>query len=245
MSLDEIIAYSTTGSGQQLRGSECHRQQPALGQRWCVVHPFPLNTPFELCGSATDPDGDSLTYGWEEFDLGPTGAPNSPSGNAAIFRTFDPVTSPCRTFPQLSDLVNNTQTMGELLPTYTRTMNFRLTARDNRSGGGGVADDSTTVTVASSGPFRVTSPNTAVTWNVGTSQTVTWNVASTDLSPVSCSSVDITLVDGRRLQLRRSPWRRAWPTTAPARSPCPRLPPAPHGSRSRCAGNIFFDISKR
>ncbi len=241
VSLDEIIAYSTSGSGNNCAVQSATGNNPPTVNAG-ASYTIPLNTPFELCGSASDPNGDSLTYGWEEFDLGPAGAPNSPSGNAAIFRTFDPVTSPCRTFPQLSDLVNNTQTMGELLPTYTRTMNFRLTARDNRSGGGGVGDDSTTVTVASSGPFRVTSPNTAVTWNVGTSQNVTWNVAGTDLSPVSCSSVDITLSTngGSSYGITLASG------VANNGSRSITVPAAPTSSarvKVRCAGNIFFDIS--
>src|SRR5205085_10971934 len=78
---------------------------------------IPLNTPFILTGSATDANNDALTYLWEEYDLGTAGAPNSPSGNAPIFRDFTPVTNNYRVFPRIEDLVNNTQTMGELLPT--------------------------------------------------------------------------------------------------------------------------------
>ena len=242
ISLDEIVAYSANGNGDNCAVRTATGNSPPTVNAGSA-YTIPLNTPFELCGSATDPENDPLTYGWEEFDLGATGAPNSPSGNAAIFRTFDPTSSNCRTFPQLSDLVNNTQTLGEILPSYARTMNFRLTARDNRSGGGGVADDSTTVTVSGAGgPFVVTAPNTAVTWPSGTSQTVSWNVAGTDLSPISCTSVDILLsTDGGT----------SYPTTLAASV-------ANSGSQSitvpgtatpsarvkvQCSGNIFFDIS--
>ena len=242
VSLDEIIAYSAGGGGNSCAALTSTGNSPPSVNAG-ASYTIPLNTPFELCGSATDPDGDALTYGWEQFDTGPAGAPNSPSGNAPIFRAFDPSTSPCRTFPQLSDLLGNTQTLGEILPSYGRTMNFRLTARDNRSGGGGVADDSTTVTASSVGSsFRVTAPNTNVTWNVGTSQTVTWNVAGTDLSPISCSSVDISLsTDGGS----------TYPITLASGvvnsgSRSITVPAAATTSarvRVQCAGNIFFDIS--
>ena len=242
VSLDEMISYSTTGNGDNCPTRTATGNSPPSVSAG-AAYTIPINTPFELCGSATDPDGDSLTYGWEQFDLGPAGAPNSPSGNAPIFRSFSPSTSPCRTFPQLSDLVNNTQTIGEILPSYGRTMNFRLTARDGRSGGGGVNDDSTTVTASSAGgPFLVTAPNTAVTWSVGTSQNVTWNVAGTDLSPISCSSVDITLsTDGGT----------SYSVTlasgvANSGSSSITVPAAPTTSarvKVQCAGNIFFDIS--
>ena len=122
-------------------------------------------------------------------------------------------------------------------------MNFRLTARDNRANGGGVADDATTVTAASgTGPFQVTAPNTAVVWSVGVSQNVTWNVAGTDLSPINCSSVDITLsTDGGT----------TYPITlasgvANSGSQSVNVPAAPTTSarvKVQCAGNIFFDIS--
>ena len=68
------------------------------------------------------------------MDLGPAGAPNTPSGNAPIIRSFTPNTSPTRIIPRVSNLINNTFVNGEILPTYTRDLSFRLTVRDNSGG---------------------------------------------------------------------------------------------------------------
>ncbi|MCP4422259.1 MAG: hypothetical protein GY805_37095, partial [Chloroflexi bacterium] len=133
ISFDEIVSFTTTGLGNSCATTSSTGNTPPTVDAGASFN-IPLNTPFTLSGSATDPDGTAaLTYNWEEFDLGPAGLPNFPSGNAPIFRSFQPTTFPSRTFPQISDIVNNTQTMGELLPSYARTMNFRLTARDNQT----------------------------------------------------------------------------------------------------------------
>lgn len=198
-SYDQIYGYAT----QQL-GNTCavvtntgnSAPNVSAGTGGYII---PASTPFELTGIANDSDGDPLTYCWEQFNLGPQGPPNSPAGNAPLFRSFDPTTSPSRTFPQLSDIVNNTQTLGEILPTYTRPLNFRLTARDNRAAGGGVSYSGLSLQVtAAAGPFRVLAPNTALTvWTEGVPATIDWDVANTDNAPVNCANVDIRLsLDG-------------------------------------------------
>jgi hypothetical protein len=163
VSLEEIVQYSTVGAG-----GSCAVETPT-GNTPPVVDAgssftIPLETPFALCGSASDANGDTLTLGWEEFDRcdpGMTcfGDPNAPTGDAPIFRSFSPTTDTCRTFPRVEDLVANSQTIGEILPTYARSLTFRLTARDNRAGGGGLASDQVEIPVTdAAGPFLVLAP---------------------------------------------------------------------------------------
>ena len=167
---------------------------------------LPIGTPFKLTATATDAENDLLTYMWEEMDLGPTVAPNDPQvagQNVPLFRSFVPLLSGTRYFPRLSSLVNNTTVIGERLPTVTRTLKFRCTARDQHSGPAGVVggvDYSAFVNMdvtSTAGPFVLTAPNTAVSWTGGASQTVTWNVANTNVAPVSCATVNLRLsLDG-------------------------------------------------
>lgn len=155
---------------------------------------IPKGTPFKLTGSATDAQNNALAYSWEQNDVGPAGNWNAPTGNAAIFRSFLPVTVPYRYFPKLTDVINNVTTKGEILPSYGRTMEFRLTVRDNNAGCAGVANDDAIITVdGNSGPFTVTAPMTAVNWTGNSTQTITWNVANTTAAPVSCANVSILL----------------------------------------------------
>lgn len=199
VNFDEIAAYTNTGGGNSCAVITATGNLPPVVNAG-ADYTIPRSTPFILTGSATDPNGDPLTYSWEQADVGgPFGPWNNPSGNAPLFRSFVPQSTPVRFFPKLSDVINNTTTKGELLPSYARTMHFRLTARDNRGGGGGVCYDASAVSVdAASGPFVVTSPNAAgITWFANDFQTITWDPAGTAAAPVSCANVSLQLsLDG-------------------------------------------------
>jgi hypothetical protein len=245
VSLDEIIAYTTVGSGNNCPVVTATGNSAPVVEAGVGGFTIPKNTPFILTGSATDPDGDPLTYTWEEFDLGPAGHPDYPTGSAPIFRSFTPVTVPWRTFPKISDLVNDIHTIGELLPSYSRSLTFRLTVRDNHvsPSAGGVGSDSITFNVTGlAGPFQVTEPNTAVTWWVGTQSTVNWEVANTNTSPVNCTGVNILLsTDGGYTY----PFTLATntPNDGSATVTVPRTPTNSARVKVACANNIFFDIS--
>ena len=156
---------------------------------------LPISTPFVLKGSGTDPDGDALTYTWEQYDLGQS-VPLGTEGNGSpLFRSFPPATSPDRTFPQLTTIVNNQSNNAEILPTKTRQLNFRFTARDNNAQAGGVNWDNLRLFVTDqSGPFRVLTPNQSnITWTQGSYQLVQWDVSNTNKLPVNCAKVNILL----------------------------------------------------
>jgi len=162
----------------------------------------PKSTPFMLTGSATDANGDVLTYCWEQMDAG-TSTTTTPSATKTAgpnFRSYTPTTSPTRYFPKMSSvLTGSTTTSGteilvEAIPSVARTLNFRLTVRDNRAGGSGNNSDDMKVTVnATAGPFAITAPNTAVSYVGGSTQTITWNVAGTTANNVNCANVDILI----------------------------------------------------
>jgi hypothetical protein len=194
ISYDEIINFTHSGGGSSCPVITSTGNQPPIvnGSGSYVI---PKSTPFILTGSATDPDGDALTYSWEETDIGPGSGGNWNSGNKPYFRSYAPTAVPSRSFPINSVALsgNYTGTKGEYLPATAQQLTFRLTARDNKMGGGGVCYSVTdTVTIDSSGPLTVTYPSAAsITWASASQQTVTWDVNSTDLAPVSCASVRI------------------------------------------------------
>jgi hypothetical protein len=259
-------------------------------------HTIPVRTPFALTGSATDSDGDALTYLWEQNDRGGatgTTLASNTKVNGPLFRQFGTAAivspedtlkyyspgenavnaDPHRVFPDLRQIAaNNTNAAtgtcpaappaptplpadvrdcySEFLPTSdwvgidnTRTMHFRLTARDGRLGGGGVGFGDTALVLApSAGPFLVTSQGSAQTLRGGSTQPVTWDVAGTDVAPIGVSEVKLSLsVDGGL----------TFPHVLSERTPndgvesvtLPDLGTTKGRLKVEAVGNVFFDLN--
>jgi hypothetical protein len=265
------------------------------------THTIPLRTPFALTGSATDSDGDRLTYMWEQNDRGGISG-GSAAGTALVsnlktsgplFRQFGTAanvsasdalltpspglnavtTNPERVFPDLGQiLANNTNAVtgtcptapaapaivpdatrdcfSEFLPTADwvgfsgdRTMNFRLTARDDHRNGGGIGRADTKIVLApGTGPFLVTSHAAPATLRGGSTQTITWDVAGTDAAPIGATQVRISL---------SSDGGATYPHVLTAGTPndgsesvtLPNVATAKARIKVEAVGNVFFDVS--
>lgn len=161
---------------------------------------IPKSTPFKLVGTATDADGlSSLTYNWEQLD-NEVGSmpPSSTNAVGPMFRSLPSKNVPVRYMPDLSTVVaGSTSSTWEVVPSVAREMNFSFFVRDNNAGGGSSARDDMKINVVDATPFLVTVPNTAVTWDTGSTQTITWDKGTTDVAPISCINVNIKLsIDG-------------------------------------------------
>ncbi|UOU98082.1 M12 family metallo-peptidase [Chryseobacterium daecheongense] len=170
---------------------------------------IPMSTPFALTGTATDPDGDAITYNWEQIDTGAATMPPRHNNTVGpMFRSIWATTSPTRYFPRLSTIISgydpNIITASdyrawEKLSSVGRNLNFSLLVRDNNPAGGQTGRDDIQLTVTTAaGPFVVTSQNTpGIVWNAGESKTITWSVANTTSAPVSTANVTILIsMDG-------------------------------------------------
>ena len=160
-----------------------------------VDYTIPRGTAFVLKGSGSDPNGDSLTYCWEQTNTETsTQPPLQTSVSGPNYRSNPPVASPNRYLPNLqSVLAGNLAPTWEVTPTVARSMNFALTVRDNRTPNGGQTHrDDMIVTVGNtSGPFEVTSQPTNVTWTAGAQENITWNVVGTNVAPYNSPNVNI------------------------------------------------------
>jgi subtilisin-like proprotein convertase family protein len=157
---------------------------------------IPKGTAFILEGLGTDGNNDVLTYNWEQMNKEISEQPPVPTAlGGPNFRSLPISESPNRFMPRIEDVLNNNLfPTWEVIPTVGRVLDFALTVRDNNINGGESATDYMHIDVAAgAGPFTVTSPNTAVTWQAGSNHTVTWNVAGTTENGVNTPYVEILL----------------------------------------------------
>lgn len=197
--LQEIGAFITGASHTCPVKTPLNNTAPSISSTAGTVT-IPANTPFALTAIATDNDGNTLTYCWEQINNEiSTQAPVASSTGGPNFRSITPSTSPTRYFPAIASQMSNGPFTWEVIPSVSRTMNFRVTVRDNAVGGGcNDHDDVTVTTTSTAGPFIVNYPSlTGISWSVGDTRTVTWSVANTNVAPVACANVNIMLsVDG-------------------------------------------------
>lgn len=259
-SLEVIVAFSQVNNGNTCSTqTSTGNTPPTVNLVTAGPYNIPKQTPFYLEASGTDPNGDTLTYDWQQYNAGgvsgaSTTSPNSDADGTPrpLFRNYVPQSSGVRYFPSLNFIRNNANVpptntggvmTGELMSAITRTMNFQVVIRDNRANGGGINSGTVAVNVdGASGPFNVTFPNTFQNWNGNSSQTITWNVANTTAAPVSAANVAIKFSTDGGL---------TFPTTILASTPndgsetvtIPNINTTQGRIKIEAVGNIFFDMS--
>ena len=233
-SFDEIVDNVFSGDGSTC-GSLANTANLPPTVNAGPNYTIPRKTPFTLSGSGSDDE--DLTFNWEQYDRAVMQRPiDTDLGDGPIIRSVPPTEASDRTVPNLTDLLDGTQRKGEILPQVDRDLNFRLIARDNRMGGGGVAYDSMVIEVAGP-PFFITSPNSG-SLQADCPLPVTWVVGGGDVADnVSVLySIDGGMNFGTTLAAS-TPNDGAFDATVPC--------DLGDGKRVKVAanGNIFFDIS--
>ncbi len=265
--LTESINFLTSGGGSTCGTLEGTNTAPVIATLTNSTIPF--NTPFSLTASATDADGDPLTYNWEQNDPGAS-ASNYPAttddDDVSLvfrpgFRSYLPTAEPTRSFPSLRYILDNsneagitfvgTSTVGSIcagecisgedLPSEARTMNFRVSVRDGR---GGISDQGMTVAVINTNsPFKVTTQDAGGTPWYGTEEReIRWNVSGTTENGINTANVKISLSTDGGL---------TFPTVLAESTPndglhsitVPVITTTQARIKVEAIGNIFFDIN--
>jgi len=237
--IGQIASYTRYGNGRSCAVPVATGNQvPSISA--LTNHAIPQNTPFFLSATATDLDGDSLTYCWEQIDtsIPPTEWPRL----GPLFRSRLPASSGKRTFPPFEYVLSGPPTsildIFELLPELDRDLSFRVTVRDNRAGMGAIAHRDVTLRVRGSA-FRVTYPNGGESFVYGDSLTVTWSTGEVDSTGTQFVDVLLLLDDD---EARQYPLKLGVPNDGSE-----RIMASIVGNTARIliqpVGNVYFDVS--
>ena len=182
---------------------------PVITAMTGTTYTIPRSTAFVLTAVATDPDGDTLSYCWEEVDVSNlsdgigkasgTGDGASAIGNTtrgASFRSWLPTASPTRYFPKLATVLGGAVknvTDFEAASTVARNTTltqtkFRVTVRDNKGADMQTAYTTQNIQVGTANAFTV---NTPPTLSAGASSTISWVVSGTNAAPYNATNVKI------------------------------------------------------
>jgi len=239
-SIDQITDFrNNAGSGASCGAvSNTGNAPPAVNAG--ADYTIPRDTPFVLTATAGDPDGDALSFAWEQYDAGAQvgGIPPATQATGPLFRSFLPSSSASRTLPRIEALLGTVSSPWEVLPDVDRTMNFRVTARDNRANGGGTDFDQMTVTV-SGAPFFVSAPSGSSSLQCGVADTLTWQVGGGNVAAMV--EAEYSANNGATF----TPLIASTANDGSEGYTVPKPPTANGRIRLSAIGNIFFDISPR
>ncbi|MFN0200821.1 MAG: reprolysin-like metallopeptidase [Bacteroidia bacterium] len=247
-SLSEIWTKLGNSTGACAVTTPIQNNVPTLTFKYNGVINVPYRTFFKLTADGADVDNDTISYVWEQYDLGNAGNWNAQVGNAPCFRSVMTGADPTRLYPRQNCVLNDLTQAGEVKPRYARTMKFRCTVRDNRAGGGAVTynDDLVTLNVVNTvDSFNITYPVVqAVAFPALDTLTIKWNVAQTTAAPINVPLVNILLSTNNGL---------TFPTVLAANVPndgaetiiLPNTPTTNARVMVEAVDNIFYDVNTK
>lgn len=207
---DDYFAYVSIAQIQANLATKTCPVTTILSNRTPIVnagldYTIPKGTAFILKGTGSDPNGDILSFCWEQNDsaVGATGANSiayATKSDGPLFRSFPPSASLVRFMPSLDKVLNrNLNTKWESVAEIARSLHFTLTVRDNAANG--LAQTNTdameVIVDATKGPLVITSQNTAnLSWKPLSIQAITWQVNNTSNLPGSATVTIRLSVDG-------------------------------------------------
>lgn len=182
---------------------------PVVTAMTATTYTIPRSTAFVLTATASDPDGDTLSYCWEEVDVsnladgigkvsgtGDGAATIGSTTRGASFRSWLPTSSPTRYFPKLATVLGGAvrnvddfeSTSSVARNTTANQTKFRVTVRDNKGVDTQTAYTTQNIQVGTAAAFTV---NTIPTLIAGANSTITWVASGTTASPYNVANVKI------------------------------------------------------
>ena len=246
VSVNQMYSNITAGTG-----AGCAVKTPNNNQV-PVIQPLsnysiPNGTAFVLTGTATDPDGDALTYLWEQTNTRnstTSTAPTPTQASGAVFRSLTPTISGSRYFPMMSAVsAGDLAPIWEVIPTVERDLNFSLFVNDNKATGNQASRANMIVTVTAAGPFKVTSQNVAANYQGGSSINVKWDVAGTTASPINTQNVQILLSSDNGLTFPTVVLAQSVPNNGSANVTLPNVSNGSARIMVKAVDNIYFAVN--
>lgn len=205
--------HSLKNINEYVASRSCYSSEDSTNQLPLVDagpdYTLPMGTPYELEATATDPDGDSLFYCWEQLDGGAVNATNFGPLNhlGPQARSLIPSSESDRVIPKMEAVLSGTLTQEtpslnsswETVSLVDRTLTWGVTVRDRYPAALGVngrtASDVKVLQVTTdAGPFSINTLNEeGIVWEGGSRQTISWEVAKTDSAPINTKNVSVLL----------------------------------------------------
>ncbi|AZA91486.1 Por secretion system C-terminal sorting domain [Chryseobacterium nakagawai] len=249
-SIDQILTSLEGKSGCGTSEAITNNTPPTIGE--LTAYTVPKGTAYYLDASATDAEGDALTYTWEQNDSvddfasisGDSGWGYNPQG--ALTRSYFGTASGRRYFPSLPVVMSGNltnKTVWETVSYIPRTLTYAVTVRDQNAMRPMVSSKEINTVVGNDGPFKFNGITTSSVLYRNANNVIQWEVANTNQAPYNSSNVKIEyttdLVNG-------ATWTELVASTPNNGSYTVQMPSTittPIKLRVSAIGNVFYAVS--